>query len=645
MSQSPISQSPMSQFPTPTTERPGTPVPGAVDPNDPADPTADPTAGTAAADVAATFCAALVDEWGRLGVTDAVVSPGSRSTPLALALADSAAVRVHVVHDERSAAFTALGLGVATRRPALLLCTSGTAAANFHPAVVEAHQAAVPMVVVTADRPPELQGVGAPQTIDQRHLFGSAVRWYCEPGPAAADGAPWWRDLARDSLRRSLGTTPGPVHLNLAFREPLVGTAGTLPPPGTDGGAGADATAVGASGAAWGLVDEELGRTLAAVSNRRGLIVAGARTAVTAADADAVLALADTLGWPVLADAPSGCRRTHPRVVTTADVLLRHDGFAAAHRPEFVLRLGALHSSRVLGEWLARSGAVQVGIDRHGLVPDPDHVLSWSRPADPAEVCRQLAGARTEPAPAEWTRAWADAEATARRTLDEALGAGGVATEPTTALDALAAVPADGVLVVSSSMPVRDLEWFAPARDDVRVVANRGANGIDGVTSTAVGVALTWTPTVLLTGDVAFLHDTNALIGLRRRGVPLVIVVVDNDGGGIFSFLPQADALEPERFEQLFGTPHGLDVAAVAEAHGVAAERVTSRAGLRAAINGALTRGGVRVVAVTSDRSANVAVHRELFSRVAVALDELVTAADPAAGGVNGGGFGNVADR
>ncbi|HNB96488.1 MAG TPA: thiamine pyrophosphate-dependent enzyme [Microthrixaceae bacterium] len=409
--------------------------------------------------------------------------------------------------------------------------------------------------------------------------------------------------------------------------------------------AGADATAVGASGAAWGLVDEELGQTLAAVSNRRGLIVAGARTAVTAADADAVLALADTLGWPVLADAPSGCRRTHPRVVTTADVLLRHDGFAAAHRPEFVLRLGALHSSRVLGEWLARSGAVQVGIDRHGLVPDPDHVLSWSRPADPAEVCRQLAGARTEPAPAEWTRAWADAEATARRTLDEALGAGGVATEPTTALDALAAVPADGVLVVSSSMPVRDLEWFAPARDDVRVVANRGANGIDGVTSTAVGVALTWTPTVLLTGDVAFLHDTNALIGLRRRGVPLVIVVVDNDGGGIFSFLPQADALEPERFEQLFGTPHGLDVAAVAEAHGVAAERVTSRAGLRAAINGALTRGGVRVVAVTSDRSANVAVHRELFSRVAVALDELVTAADPAAGGVNGGGFGNVADR
>ena len=630
MPQSPMSQSPMSQSPTPTTERPGTPVPGAVD----------PTAGTAAADVAATFCATLVDEWVRLGVTDAVVSPGSRSTPLALAMADSAAVRVHVVHDERSAAFTALGLGVATRRPALLLCTSGTAAANFHPAVVEAHQAAVPMVVVTADRPPELQGVGAPQTIDQRHLFGSAVRWYCEPGPAAADGAPWWRDLARDSLRRSLGTTPGPVHLNLAFREPLVGTAGALPPPGADR---AGATVVGASGAAWGLVDEELGRTLAAVSGRRGLIVAGARTAMTAADADAVLALADTLGWPVLADAPSGCRRTHPRVVTTADALLRHDGFADALRPEFVLRLGALHSSRVLGEWLARSGAVQVGIDRHGLVPDPDHVLSWSRPADPAEVCRQLAGARTEPAPLEWTRAWADAETTARRTLDEALGAGGAATEPTTALDALAAVPAGGVLVVSSSMPVRDLEWFAPARDDVRVVANRGANGIDGVTSTAVGVALTWTPTVLLTGDVAFLHDTNALIGLRRRGVPLVIVVVDNDGGGIFSFLPQADALEPERFEQLFGTPHGIDVAAVAEAHGVAAERVTSRAGLRAAINGALTRGGVRVVAVTSDRAANVAVHRDLFSRVADALDELATGADPTIGGADGGGFGNVA--
>jgi 2-succinyl-5-enolpyruvyl-6-hydroxy-3-cyclohexene-1-carboxylate synthase len=565
------------------------------------------------ADVAATYCATLVDEWRRLGLTDAVVSPGSRSTPLAVALAEHGGVRVHVVLDERSAAFTALGLGIGTGRPAVLLCTSGTAAANFHPAVVEAHQAAVPMVVVTADRPPELQGVGAPQTIDQRNLYGSAVRWYCEPGPAAAGGSAWWRDLARDAWVRTLGTTPGPVHLDLAFREPLLGTVGALPPE-------RDPLPAPTPGASWGLVDEELGRLVPAASGVRGLVVAGARAAQDAAEAAVVLALAERLGWPVLADAPSGCRLEHPAVVTTADQLLRHRPFADAHRPEFVLRLGGLHASRVLNEWLAGSGAVQIGVDRFGLVPDPDHLLARSLPADPTEVCRQLTASSAVAAPTGWTAGWRAAEVAARDALDELLGAGGPASEPATALDALGAVPPGGVLVTSSSMPVRDLEWFAPARQDVRVVANRGANGIDGVTSTAVGVALTWTPTVLLTGDVAFLHDTNALIGLARRGVTMAIVVVDNDGGGIFSFLPQAERLAEERFEQLFGTPHGVDVVAVAEAHGVPAERVASRAGLQAALSGAAMRGGPRVIAVRSDRAENVAVHRRLQAAVADAL-------------------------
>ncbi len=589
-------------------------------------PSTDPQAQ---ADAAATYCATLVDEWRRLGLTDAVVSPGSRSTPLAVALAEDPGVRVHVVHDERSAAFTALGLGIGTGRPAALLCTSGTAAANFHPAVIEAHQSAVPMLVLTADRPPELQGVGAPQTIDQRNLYGSAVRWYCEPGPAAADGAPWWRDLARDAWVRTLGTTPGPVHLDLAFREPLIGTPGALPPEREP------LPPAPRPGASWGLVDEELGRLAGAAAGARGLIVAGARAATDPADVDAVLALADGLGWPVLADGSSGCRVAHPAVVTTADVLLRHGPFADEHRPDVVLRIGGLHASRVLNEWLAGSGAVQIGVDRFGLVPDPDRALARALPADPAEVCRQLAAVAPTPAPAEWTRAWVDAEEVARGAIDGVLGAGGTATEPSTALDALAAVPAGGVLVVSSSMPVRDLEWFAPARDDVRVVSNRGANGIDGVTSTAVGVALTWTPTVLLIGDVAFLHDSGALVGLNRRGVDLAIVVVDNDGGGIFSFLPQAAQLDEHRFEQLFGTPHGLDVVAIAEAHGIRAERVTTRAGLQAALTGAAMRGGPRVIVVPSDRAGNVAVHRALSEVVAGALS--VRAEGPVEGDGVGG--------
>lgn len=588
--------------------------------------------GVSAADVTATYCATLVDEWHRLGLTDAVVSPGSRSTPMALAFAHQPGVRVHVVHDERSAAFTALGLGIGNGRAAALLCTSGTAAANFHPAVVEAHQAAVAMLVITADRPPELQGVGAPQTIDQRDLYGTAVRWYCEPGPAGMDGAPWWRDLARDAWVRTLGTKPGPVHLNLAFREPLIGSPFALPP---------EREPLPSSpkpGAAWGVVDEELGQMAAAASGRRGIIVAGTRAAVDDADVDAVLALADRLGWPVIADALSGCRVGHPAVITTADQVLRHEPTAERLGPEFVLRLGGLHASRVLNEWIDRSGATQIGVDRFGLVPDPFHVLARSFPADPAEVCRQLASSRAEPAPAEWTTSWRTAEVAGRGALDGALRAGGVISEPVAAIEALAAVADRGVLVASSSMPVRDLEWFAPPQDGVRVVANRGANGIDGVTSTAVGVALTWAPTVLLIGDVAFLHDTNALIGAHRRGVNLTIVVVDNDGGGIFSFLAQAEALDHDRFEELFATPHGLDLVAVAQSHGVAAERVTSRAGLQAALSGAGLRGGTRVVVVQSNRAENVVAHRALTAAVGAALD----AAFRAPMGLQVGGSGRV---
>lgn len=571
-------------------------------------------------DVAATYCATLVDEWVALGMSDAVVAPGSRSTPMAVALAADERVAVHVVVDERSASFAALGLGLATRRPAAVLCTSGTAAAEMHAAVVEAHQAAVPMLVVTADRPPELQGVGAPQTIDQRDLYGKAVRWYCEPGPPAAGGAPWWRDLAADAWRRATGERPGPVHLNLAFREPLLGTPGALPPRPTPDGT----PPPGAGSAVWGLVDEEVGRLSAAVSGRRGVIVAGARAASGPADADAVHALGEQLGWPVLADHQSGCR-DRDRVVTAFDSLLRDRSFAGDHRPEVALRVGGLLASRVTSEWLAASGAVQVGLDRHGVVPDPDRLLARSVMADPAAACRQLAASGPRPAPPAWTRSWGEAETAARRAISASMSARPELCEPAVAVEALAAVPDGGALVVSSSMPARDLEWYAPPRGSVRVLSNRGANGIDGVTSTAVGVALSGVPTVLLTGDLAFLHDSTALVGLARRRVPLVVVVVDNDGGGIFHFLPQRSTLAGDRFEGLFGTPHGTDLVALCGAHGVPAERVTTRSGLRASLAGAVLRatsgsGGARVVVAASERDANVSAHADIDAAVARAL-------------------------
>ena len=541
------------------------------------------------------FAATLVDEWVHQGVTDAVVCPGSRSTPLAVALAEHDGMRVHVHLDERSGAFMALGLGMATGRPAIVLTTSGTAAVELHPAVVEADHQHVPLLAVTADRPPELQGVGAPQTIDQRNLYGSSVRWYAEPGPAEPSGRAGWRHLAADAVAATLGNRPGPVHLNLAFREPLVGAAGPLPPRGEDLDRPRQPH--------WGLLDEALGR-IAPLLARRGVVVAGARTALDDGDADAVLDLASTLGWPVLADAASGVRVPHPSVVSTFDPALRHPVASAALRPEVVLHLGGLLASRVTNEWLAASGAVHLGIDRHGRCPDPDRLIAEAFHADVAAVCAALRGAAERSgagADEAWTAAWATVEAAARGAIDRVL-ADEPGSEPATVAAALAAVPDGGDLVVSSSMPVRDLEWYAPPRRGVAVRSNRGANGIDGVVSTAVGVALAGRPTTLVIGDVAFLHDTNGLLGLASRSVDLRIVVLDNDGGGIFSFLPQAAALEPERFEQLFGTPHGVDLDALVRAHHV--EQV--------------------VEIVRTDRASNVEVHRRLGDEVAAVLDRLV---------------------
>ena len=590
----------------------------------PADPT-DPTGDAAAApvddgSVGATYCATLVDEWARLGLLDAVVSPGSRSTPMALALAEHEGVRVHVHHDERSAAFLALGIALAAGRPVALLCTSGTAAAEFHAAVVEAHQAFVPLLVITADRPSELHGVGAPQTIDQRDLYGTAVRWYCEPGAPVAGGAPWWRDLARDAFVRSLGERPGPVHLNLAFREPLVGEAGELPPqrePFPTPGEGERYP----TGAQWGLPDEELARLIPALSGRRGVIVAGVRAAREDADARAVHLLADQLGWPVLADGPSGCRIEVLGCITTFDELLRHAFFAEAHVPEVVLRIGGLLTSKALNRWIAGSGALVLGLDPYGAVPDPDRIVAQSIPADVATVCDQLRSVVSDPAPPTWRDEWVAAERRAADTVDAVLARHVEATEPGVAVDLFELLSDDGIVVLSSSMPVRDAECYAPPRSGVRVLSNRGANGIDGVVSTAVGAALSGAPTALLIGDVAFLHDSNGLIGLMSRGLNLVIVVVDNDGGGIFSFLPTRDAVSDERFEQLFGTPHGVDLVTLAAAHGVPAERVSTRTGVQAAIAGALTRGGPRVVVVESDRAANRRRHDTLHAAVAASLD------------------------
>lgn len=516
--------------------------------------------------VQATFAATLFDEWARAGATDVVVSPGSRSTPLALAAARHPALKVHVVLDERSAGFFAVGLGLATGRPAVVVTTSGTAAVELHPAVVEADLAGVPLLLCTADRPPELHHVGAPQTVEQRLLFAEAVRWAADPGVPDDAAAGTWRSLASRAWAEAT-VVPGPVHLNLPFRDPLDGEPGPLPPGRSDG--------------PWHTVERSAPPSAETLPDGvRGIIVAGAG----AGDPEAVHALAAAAGWPVLADPRSGCRLPRPTTVAAADAILR--ACPERYRPEFVLRLGAPWASKVLNQWLASLDVPQWLVDPSRLWRDPDRVV--------AKVLSALPTVRAA-APEQWLSQWAMAESAAQAAIEETAQG-----EPLIARQLVRDLPDGANLVVSSSMPVRDVEWYAAPRDGVRVFANRGANGIDGVLSTALGVAAgsPGQKTVALVGDLAFLHDVGALaLAARRTDLDCEFVVVDNGGGGIFSFLPQAQSLPPETFEQLFGTPHALNIEAIARGFGAPNVRVLS-----------------------SDRSDNVSDHSHIHDAVAKAL-------------------------
>jgi 2-succinyl-5-enolpyruvyl-6-hydroxy-3-cyclohexene-1-carboxylate synthase len=551
------------------------------------------------ADVQATFCATLVDEWIRAGATTAIVAPGSRSTPMVLAIASRGELVMHVVHDERSAAFIALGAGL-RGVPAMLVCTSGTAAANFHPAIVEAGLSAVPMLVVTADRPPELRNVGAPQTIDQTQLYGTSVRWFHDPGVPADQGRGTWRSFAQSAWVAAVGAAPleaGPVHLNLPFGEPLLGDIGELPPLESPG-----SPARRSENSAPTAVDQVLGD----IDRQRGVIIAGSRSGVSVAD---IAALAAATGWPVLADPASGARHLDDSI-PSFDALLRHERFATDHAPDVVVRLGRPPASKVLSQWYTVASPLVVQIGGPGTI-DPERCVGVSLPPSAvATLAGRLHGARNT----TWSTRWRTASQKAERAITAALDAEESLSEPGVARAIAAWLPPEAELVVASSMPVRDLEWYGGSV--ARAHANRGANGIDGVVSTAVGVATNGKTVVVAVGDIAFVHDAGALTALATRGVDVRIVVVDNDGGGIFSFLPQAAELPGDRFERLFGTPHGTDVIALAEAHGLKARSVTTRDSLVEA----LAEPGPTCIRVPSDRARNVDVHAALHRAVHEAL-------------------------
>jgi 2-succinyl-5-enolpyruvyl-6-hydroxy-3-cyclohexene-1-carboxylate synthase len=556
---------------------------------------------------------AFADELHRCGVAGACTSPGSRSTPLVLTLARDGRIPVTSHVDERSAAFFALGLAQATGRPAVLACTSGTAAANYAPAVIEAAESGVPLIVLTADRPPELRDVGAGQTIDQIKLYGSSAKWFFELGThdaATPERLRWIRQLACRAYAAAVEGRPGVVHLNVPLREPLVLDAPLEGAP-SDGGR--------PDGAPWTAFipapsDPEPLRAWLRAAGPRGLIVAG-----RGADGAATAALAERLAWPLLADPLSGARRGGA-AIAHYDALLR-DGDASA--PAAILRVGDLPTSKPLRRWLAalsERGVPQAALTGGGDWPDPDAALSVVFAQDAGAVAGFEDVVATD---AAWLGRWRDADARAARAIAETLGDGDATTpsEPQIATALATAVPAGANVVIAASMPIRDAETFWPVLDTPpRALANRGANGIDGTISTAYGIAAAdrSRPTYLLIGDVALAHDIGGLLIGRRLGIPLTIVCVDNAGGGIFDFLPVSR--EGAEYEEHVLTPTGLDVAKAAalyDARYVLAEDLSA---LHTALDA--PPEGTVIVHLRTVRADNVALHRALWEAVSRAKGE-----------------------
>jgi 2-succinyl-5-enolpyruvyl-6-hydroxy-3-cyclohexene-1-carboxylate synthase len=548
------------------------------------------------------FGLAFCDELARCGLREVVLAPGSRSTPLAMAflgLEQRGRLRLHVRIDERSASFTALGLAKASRRPTAVLCTSGTAAANFHPAVIEADESGIPLLVLTADRPPELRSTGANQAVDQIKLYGGAVRWFCEVGvPEQRIGAAaYWRSVACQAWGHASGRAgglAGPVHLNLAFRDPLTpelpGAAADHDwPESLDGRP---------DGEPWTRFEPRATTTdeLQLAWTERGVVVCGDGDY----DAAALVALAEQAGWPVLAEPSSGARRG-PNALPAYQYLLATPEFVAAHRPDVLVSAGRPGLSRPQSALLAG--------------PAGRHVVIGQGPgrwADPQRAATDVAaGIRLSGTPAgttAWLAEWRTADDAARRAVDAVLDEEDRLTEPRLARDLILGLPEDALLWTASSMPVRDIDVHAVTRNDVRVLASRGTSGIDGTVSAAIGAALAHGgPAFALIGDLAFLHDAPGLaLGPGEPRPDLCLIVVNNDGGGIFSTLEQAAFTGS--FERLFGTPHGADLAHLAAAFGLPYLRLDQPEDLGKALPGV----GLRIVEAQTDRAAGATLRGRL---------------------------------
>ncbi|MCR8658498.1 2-succinyl-5-enolpyruvyl-6-hydroxy-3-cyclohexene-1-carboxylic-acid synthase [Paenibacillus endoradicis] len=586
-------------------------------------------------DGATLYLSAFIDELVRSGLKHIVVSPGSRSTPLAVLAAEHPHLQLWMNIDERSAAFFALGIAKAKQEAVALLCTSGTAAANYFPAITEANLSRVPLVVLTADRPHELRDVGAPQTINQLGLYGDHVKWFSEmPIPEASD---LLLKHARISAARAVMTAnskpSGPVHLNFPLREPLLPN---LEHPQLFGGGREDGQPYTANVAGTMVAPVEqiqmLARQLGEVD--KGIIVCGPHDEPQLLEV--VTALAKKLGYPIIADPLSQLRsgsHDHSYIVDSYDSFLRDEMVAATLEPLVIIRLGAMPVSKPLLQYMNRhQSSRMIVVDEAGW-RDPTLLVSDRFNVHPVLFCKQLCEATEQLQLSEvkrdhskWTAQWLNVNDVTRELLQQEVSRdhAGQLFEGTVVTELQALMDSNSTLFVGNSMPIRDVDsFFCNKESSIRILANRGANGIDGLVSTAIGISAVNEQTVLLIGDLSFYHDMNGLLAAKLHQLNITIVIVNNDGGGIFSFLPQAKL--PNHFEVLFGTPTGLDYEYAIKMYGGQFQRVQSWQQFREAFQQAEQLGGLQVIEVPTNRELNVELHRQIWPRMSAKLAKLLS--------------------
>jgi 2-succinyl-5-enolpyruvyl-6-hydroxy-3-cyclohexene-1-carboxylate synthase len=564
------------------------------------------------------WASVMAETLAHLGVTIAVISPGSRSTPLTVAFASHPQMQAMPILDERSAGFFALGAAKASGQPTVLICTSGTAGANYFPAIIEAYESEIPLMILTADRPPELRDCASGQTIDQQKLFGRYVRRYIDLAlpEATLNQLRYVRQVVAHAWHQSQFPVAGPIHLNCPFRDPLA----PLITPGAD-----DLTTCLETGffqhlegashpretlTARPTVPSDLGQT------DRGLIIAGPTQPQDAQSyCQAIAALSESLGWPVLADGLSPLRNyagLNPQLVTTYDLLLRSPHHHAALEPEQVIQLGGLPTSKVLRQWLERVDPLRWVVETSGRNRDPLHGRVVPLAISLAELVK--ATSRNTPPPETYAKAWIAREAIARQRLKAKFEPLEHLFEAKLSWLLPTLLPPEMPLMIANSMPVRDVEWFWPPNDrGIRPYFSRGANGIDGTLSTAMGIAQHYGKAVLMTGDLALLHDSNGFLNAHQRVGHLTILLMNNQGGGIFETLPIAKFEPP--FEAFFATPQQIDFALLAAAHGLTHQTITTWADLAQTLT-EWPHTGVRLLELPCDRKADSGLRAELLNAI-----------------------------